>query len=834
MINRIKNKKIPRRLCLIIAISLVFASIAEMGVIADEDAVSVKSDINNEIKPQINVNYLGSTPESPMVGQDFTVRYEIDPLPFYNNTSGEKEIVLVLDQSGSMKDNNKMKNLKTAATKFIDSLTVTTDDGKTPKITNLKIGIVAFSNYGNVKSDLIEVTSEIEVNTENGKELKEIINNLVADGGTNAGDGLRKGAYLLDKSNQSANKSLIFMADGEPTYYSYGKFNQQVWSCSCSRSKCGKSLCTSDNPCVENHGILWWEDYCEFNNRLDEGYYTTLDDTNPSRGGSGSSDRDGKSLGYATTIGNIIKEKKYKVFSIGYGLDNSGNNKMKTIHEAMGGISSGEKSTFFATDSGAIEAVFKQIADTLISSYSINDVKLTLNLGDSITAIGGFETPDGKGGTIKIEPIVYTKNDNNQYTAKKQIIEITVRANKEGEVPLLDSSSKITYIDINGYNQEMTAGNGTITIRPFSIDEAEKLGVDFKCIPEGYLVGDTVTGKVTFTHNGVKNVNYKDAIFTLDDNKPSNIIFTDGSSKILNFGKVASTINKDYKFIINDDEQVDIDKVTEYSIKGTYSYDLVKGSKTEKQTGEKETKLKVKRGLIKAKVIDEAGNDITVDSNLSIKDSTSSDKLDGIVNGEYIVFNNVKSGDYILSIEKLPQGCEPKEDGNSTILRVDYNNNLAEVIFTVKGVSSKANSKILKHGVYLNNNTNDIDKMVMESNGEAGINVTAGTTINSGIIVDVKGENTKIKLSSSQGNIDFEKIKIYEIGESGLIASTPKTIVGNIIELNEVKNDKCLILYNYETVKDVSKITLNAKIVDSTSDKDLILKPDGIKMPNLF
>lgn len=829
MIKKIKNKKMPGILCVIIAIAIVFASIAEIEAMADDNAVSVKSNINNEIKPQINVNYLGSTPESPMVGQDFTVRYEIDPLPFYNNTSGEKEIVLVLDRSGSMKDNNKMKNLKTAATKFIDSLTVTTDDGKTPKITNLKIGIVDFSTYGNVKSDLIEVTSETEVNKENGKKLKGIINNLVADGGTNTGDGLRKGAYLLDKSNQVANKSLIFMADGEPTYYSYQKGSKQVWNCICS-FLCTLNTCNETNPCERNH----INGKCRFINQNVEEYYTKLDDTNPSQGGSGSLDKDGKSLKYATTVGNIIKEKKYNVFSIGYGLNDSGNDKMKTIHESMGGISSGGDSTFFATDTGAIEAVFEQIADTLKKSYAINDVNLTLNLGESITAVGGFETPDGKGGTIKIKPIIYTRNDNNQYTAEKQIIEITVRADKEGEVPLLDGSSKITYTDINGNKQEITVGNGTIIVRPFSIEEAEKLGVDFRCIPEGYLVGDTVTGKVTFTHNKEQDISYNNAKFTLDKNKPSNIVFADGSSEVLNFGNVTKTMHKDYKFIVKDDVQIGVDDDTEYSLKGSYSYDLVKGNKTEKQIGEKEAKLKVKRGLVKVKVIDEAGKDITVDSKLSMKTFAGTDKVNGIVDSEYIVFNNVRSENYIVSIEELPEGCEPKENKDSPVFRVDYNSNLVEVTFTVKGISSKANSKILKHGIYLNSNTNDIDRMVMESNCDAGINVTEGTNLNVGVIIDIKGENAKIKLSSSQGNIDFGKIKIYEIGESGLIPSIHKTIVGNTIELNEMKNDKCLILYNYVPVKGTSKITLNAKVVDSTSDKDLVFKLDSVKIPNLF
>lgn len=55
------------------------------------------------IKPQIDINYLGTNPTEPIQGLDFEVKYEITAHPFQHNITLPKEIVLVLDKSGSMK-----------------------------------------------------------------------------------------------------------------------------------------------------------------------------------------------------------------------------------------------------------------------------------------------------------------------------------------------------------------------------------------------------------------------------------------------------------------------------------------------------------------------------------------------------------------------------------------------------------------------------------------------------------------------------------------------------------------------------------------------------------
>ena len=516
--DNIKNKVDNRKK----KIRILSALLTILFIISTIAPISANAVNNSSTIPEIKITYEGIEPSNPKVGEDFKVKYKINPQPFYYENSKSREIVLVLDTSRSMGDKivcegydqfycndcvkwinkneeehknekpyvnhriisnsgiwywcndcnkwidkneethrneqphinhsfsnakyctehqeyerhytTKIDELKKAAKNFIDSLTSTKTDRQTPNVKNLKIGIVSYNDSGYIDEGLVQVTDLDRKNNDNINELKDIIENLSADGGTNTGDGLRKAAYLLNEENE-ANKTVIFMGDGEPTYYS-----------------------SSD--------------------RRGNDYYKILDTKNPGTTGifdyapylqgTGYSDDD-MCLNYTTTIGNLIKDKNYNIFSVGYGLgdeNSASNNKMKQIHESMGGISSGENSTFFASDEGAIDKVFQQIADTIIKT-SFDDVQLNLNLGNNITAVSGIELKEANNGSIKIDPIVYTKNKNNEYTAPSQTIEFTVSANKDGEIPLLKDGSKISYTDINGNTVELfDIDNPKITIEP--------------------------------------------------------------------------------------------------------------------------------------------------------------------------------------------------------------------------------------------------------------------------------------------------------------------------------------------------------------------------------
>lgn len=719
-----KVNKFNKLLSFILSITIILGLLPTTIVIADnevENAIAHKHDVesyvNEEVKPKIDINYLGTIPTTPMEGQDFKVRYQIVPHPFQHNLSKPKELVMVLDISGSMNycsthnervghkvgntntkctEASKISNLKTAAKNFINTMSATLDDKVTPKISNLKIGIITYSTNGSKAYDLVELTNESGVNSKNVNKLIEEIEALRAEGGTNTGDGLRKGANMLNESKTDANKAIIFMGDGEPTYYTYEVVSgESYWECNCTGTGfwgCGRNKCTSGNPCRYSH---WWNNNCRQVIENINKYYTTLDYADKYVGGSGSGDDDGRSLGYATIIGNIIKDKQYNVFTIGYGLGNEdsyANIKMKRIHESMGGISSGEKSTFFATDAGAIDSVFSKIADALEKSYSFSDAQLDLNLSQNIQVVDGFSTSDNNGNIIKINPIVYELGKGNWYTAETQTIEFTIKANKSGEFNIFQDENNLIYTDIYGNTQEVPIENSTIVIKPFEATEAQKLSVDLRGDAPGYLIGDTIRTTVTMTHPGIAGITYSEAKFNLRS-IPNNFKVLNGINSELNFGNVSETISKEYDFTIEDDSEVTTTKEKKYNLSGDYSYKLRKNNATTSIKGDKSLDINVKRGQINVKVLDEEGNDITELSSIVIKDRTSNEMIGNFSNGN-IVFDSISSGNHELVIKSLPDGCTPTENGGNAKVAVNYANNVVNYTFKVNGTATSSEIKI--------------------------------------------------------------------------------------------------------------------------------------------
>lgn len=109
-------------------------------------------------------------------------------------TSSERDIVLVLDTSGSM-SGTPLDETKKAATSFVD--TILEEDAS--------IGIVSYDNVAEMKSDFS--------NSENY--LDSVISELRADGSTNMEAGLRTADQMLSQSS-AKKKIIVLMSDGEP------------------------------------------------------------------------------------------------------------------------------------------------------------------------------------------------------------------------------------------------------------------------------------------------------------------------------------------------------------------------------------------------------------------------------------------------------------------------------------------------------------------------------------------------------------------------------------------------------------------------------------------
>lgn len=116
-------------------------------------------------------------------------------------TTKKSDIVLVIDTSGSMKDNNRMTEAKKAAKNFVNQLL----NAEHP---NTRIALVSFETT---------TTFKPFTNYTGKQDLLDMIDHLYADGGTFTQAGIKTAARSLSKS-QADFKNIVLLSDGVPTF----------------------------------------------------------------------------------------------------------------------------------------------------------------------------------------------------------------------------------------------------------------------------------------------------------------------------------------------------------------------------------------------------------------------------------------------------------------------------------------------------------------------------------------------------------------------------------------------------------------------------------------
>ena len=141
--------------------------------------------------------------------------------PWYvAGSSGPKNIVLIIDVSGSMSNYGRLDNAKEAAARIVNTLTVSD-----------RVAIVPFSDdasrpiaKGDVVNDVVGLINGVfyRATKENKAVLVDAINALKAGGGTNIYAGFDTAFDIFDQSIRdeihiNCNSALIFLTDGEIT-----------------------------------------------------------------------------------------------------------------------------------------------------------------------------------------------------------------------------------------------------------------------------------------------------------------------------------------------------------------------------------------------------------------------------------------------------------------------------------------------------------------------------------------------------------------------------------------------------------------------------------------
>lgn len=322
------------------------------------------------------------------------VKITVSGNPYTITEQSDREIVLVLDSSGSMKDylvnasKSKLDTLKDATDAFIDSLLVEENKGK------IKIGVVWYDT---------NVTKTCALSDDAAKLDACLNSEEAADGGTNVQEGIREAKKLFtDKKNE---KDLIVLSDGLPTFFTTVKDGVQHTH-GTGKADEHESLSTrgftSTSDRYELNGKHVRDGYVEYEDRLDgttykceaRGYYSKYLDWYEGYEIVGACD-----AGYMKKPSDAAKEEAEsftgKIYSIGFGVgaDSDAEKFLQSIVKNGGryfdASDSAKLNEAFAAVSKDIEVVAKDltIRDVVPSTFTVDKVALKEKYGDAVEII---------------------------------------------------------------------------------------------------------------------------------------------------------------------------------------------------------------------------------------------------------------------------------------------------------------------------------------------------------------------------------------------------------------------------------------------------------------
>ena len=343
-----------------------------------------------------NAGKVTATKNAERIGDETSrsakVKITVSGNPYTITEQSDREIVLVLDSSGSMKDylvnasKSKLDTLKDATDAFIDSLLVEENKGK------IKIGVVWYDT---------NVTKTCALSDDAAKLDACLNSEEAADGGTNVQEGIREAKKLFtDKKNE---KDLIVLSDGLPTFFTTIKDGVQHTH-GTGKTDEHESLSTigftSTSDRYELNGNYVRDGYIEYEDRVDgttykceaRGYYLKYLDWLKEYEIVGACD-----AGYMKKPSEAAKEETEsftgKIYSIGFGVgaDSDAEKFLQSIVKNGGRYfdanDSAKLNEAFAAVSKDIEVVAKNltIRDVVPSTFTVDENDLKQRYGNNVT-----------------------------------------------------------------------------------------------------------------------------------------------------------------------------------------------------------------------------------------------------------------------------------------------------------------------------------------------------------------------------------------------------------------------------------------------------------------
>ena len=261
-----------------------------------------------------------------------------------SSTSTPADVVLVVDTSGSMAG-NRIDTVKRAANGLINTL-LTDENEKLDASQQIRDSVVSFSSKVNSTS---EFTASVRTAQGTINSLNAWDNGNSSSGGTNWEDALNTANDVLASGRADANKYIVFLSDGAPTF--------RVSSVQ-----------------TGSHGELKWVD--GWFKWVDVPDYDKDDSNLTPSGCHGSGTGDRFNANYNCAVAAANKRGNATLFAVSAGSE--ANQKMNTF-------ATDTKGSFLdGTNEQSLNAAFSQIAQTITNSASYKDVKIVDQLTDYV------------------------------------------------------------------------------------------------------------------------------------------------------------------------------------------------------------------------------------------------------------------------------------------------------------------------------------------------------------------------------------------------------------------------------------------------------------------
>jgi len=381
-----------------------------------------------------------------LLDDEIAITYRIQPKPIETSVvkRPDREIYIVMDTSGSMDYNLEGKNAgryekkrleiaRDAAEKFLEKLKG--DNG-------VKVGLITYDNIG----------AHVQSLTTNKDLVKNKINGLNANGGTNIGDGMRLAYYRLmdNKSTKEKpiEKYLILLTDGEPTYHSIYNYSGQFY--------------------------------------LQDGIAPRY-----AGGGSYATDNDKNYCFYIAE--HFIGPSDIKSYMIAFTKGSNANILNQIAQKAGGEYKRAETSD-------ALENVYDEIYNDIIVDFSVKNIRFEEKFPEGLTAVSvpeGFAV-NGQTVTGNFNQINYKLNaQKNIYEADP--VEFTIKLKGTNAGSYLLDSAKLSYKDIDSNEKTIKFAGSTVEVvalqanieleRSLSQEEIfvnEPFSVNYRIIPKEF------------------------------------------------------------------------------------------------------------------------------------------------------------------------------------------------------------------------------------------------------------------------------------------------------------------------------------------------------------